>query len=186
MAFICTVDDATEINVFRRGNAWLAVAAVGFDPEEKKDYSVAVGLEPAGGDLEYYFNLIIADNETGTEDIVWDGKYVHRLIDKESRKAILNVILAATRRLLQEAKPERFFRCTYEPDLPDRALEKHERVTEAMAECGYLSRRADPYHGKRIWIVERVQEPGVASDEEGGYDEGEAEGRVPHGPPASD
>jgi hypothetical protein len=143
-------------DVFQRGNAFLVLANVGYDSDTDRTYSVLLGLEPlAGGDLEYFFCLIEADNVAGTQHEYWSGKDLPQCIDKPSRKPILNLVLRATKALLNATSPTRVQMSTWDAYLPDRAAHKHFLVARVFEMCGYEVRNGDPYHGKRVWWMER-------------------------------
>jgi hypothetical protein len=158
MAFVCTVRKRTwHADVFREGDSYTVLVLVGYDDQEDKNYFAQVGLSPPpGGHLEYYFHLIEVDGKTKAEYLYWSGKDVARFIGSEDRAAILDVALTATASLLDQVKPAVVDRCTYDEIPPERALEKHYRISKVFTECGYEVVKSNDYHGKRVWRAIRL------------------------------
>jgi hypothetical protein len=157
MAFVCIIkDDQFQADIFRNGNMWAVIVNVGYDDTEDKRYSAMIGLEPsAGGRVEFFYNLIEADGETGAEHVYWCGKDVAAFIEPKDRELILNVVANETLNLLRAAKPERVEYVTHDSMFPKKALAKHMVVIEACRTAGYEVFTADTYHGKRVWWMER-------------------------------
>lgn len=157
MGFVCTIEEKLDVHVMQKGSACIAAVAIGYDDEDDLDYSVVAGVEEVPGETEFYFAIVEANNNNGQEYFYFDGKYTTSFISKPDRELILSVILAASECVISQAQPKRFFRCCYEPDLPDKALAKHNLLTKVFEGCGYHIVRTDPYHhGKRIWVMERA------------------------------
>lgn len=158
MAFVRTISpDDFQFETFKNGNAWLVVVSIGYDDEFDITYSLVVGLEPAaGGAVEYFFQIVEADGETGGEHVYWSGKDT-RFLKKDDRKIVLAAVLTATRMLLTSASPKRVEMITHSPDPPDKALVKHHLIGKVFASCGYEVHSADPYHGRRVWWMERLE-----------------------------
>jgi hypothetical protein len=165
MAFVCTVENVVDLEIFRSGSSSAIVFRVGHDDDQQnmKTYSAVLGLTPqGGGDLEFYFHLLEVDDETGAEYIYWSGKDVAKFIGPADRHRILEAILAATAELLTRIAPQKVHCCTHDQHPPDRALVKHFLIANVFEECGYEVHTSDPYHGKRVWWMERRPEADVA------------------------
>jgi hypothetical protein len=158
MAFVRTISpDDFQFETFKTGNAWLVVVSIGYDDGLDISYSLVVGLEPAaGGAVEYFFQIVEAERETGVEYVYWSGKDT-RFLKQDDRKIVLAALLTATSALLTSARPERVEMITHSPDLPDKALVKHLSIARVFESCGYEVHTADPYHGKRVWWMERLE-----------------------------
>lgn len=169
MAFICTArGEHFSADVFQDENACSIVVDIGYDDEKDCDYKVVVGLEPqAGGGAEFYFHIIEIDGETGRDYPYWSGRDVARFIGPADRHEIMCVILTLVQVLLQTARPERVECVTHDANPPDAALLKHRAILEVFSECGYNVITADPYHGKRVWWMERTENCDVALQETG-------------------
>jgi hypothetical protein len=157
MAFVRVIsDEEFQADTFKKGNSWSIVVNIGYDDENDLSYSLVVGLEPMGGGaIEYFFQIIEADGESGGEYIYWSGKDTAAFIPKEDRVVILSAVLTATRALIENAKPSRVEMVSYDPDPPQKALVKHWLIGRVFEQCGYVVKTADPYHGKRVWWMER-------------------------------
>jgi hypothetical protein len=157
MAFVRVIEDEhSQIEVFHKGNAWAVIIDIGYDDVEPLTYSLVVGLEPMGGGaIEYYFQVVEANLQTEHERTYWVGKDT-AFIESDDRAIILRALLAATRALLDNARPERVEVVTYESNPPEKALVKHLLIGRVFEDCGYAVHTADPYHGKRVWWMERT------------------------------
>lgn len=159
MAFVCTaVRQTYHFDVFRGGDGYAITFPIGYDDDHTKDlnYFAMIGLESVPpGDLEYYFCVLEIDGIDKTERPIWSGKELPTDISGSARREILCLILLATANLLNTVKPERVFRCTHDADMPDKALEKHQEISQIFRDCGYNVRTADSFHGKRTWWMER-------------------------------
>jgi hypothetical protein len=181
MAFICTLDDDTDYQFFPNGRASAVTVRVGYDPDEKANWFVVVGLDvTAGGDLEYYFRLLRVDAPTREETSYNSGRDTAFIIIGEDRKKVLCAAMHATVMLLSRAKPERVFRVTYDSDPPDAALEKHHMISTFFIRCGYRVSRYNEFRGQRMWWMERDEKAVVDADanacfdphEDGGFHDG--------------
>lgn len=61
--------------------------------------------------------------------------------------------MAATEHLFSIVKPRKVYRCTYDANPPEEALEKHYVIGQVFAHCGYRVAQCDDWHGKRTWIA---------------------------------
>jgi hypothetical protein len=155
MTLVYTLGDEIEVSVDRDGNDFIAVVALGYDDDRDLDYSTMVGFREVPGEIEYFFCLIAANNEDGHKEYYYQGLRTKAFIRDEDRNNVLSAILTATDVLLDHTQPERFFRITFEDNLPDKALEKHHALTRLFESRGYRVTTYDPYHGKRTWVMER-------------------------------
>jgi hypothetical protein len=170
MAFQLLIDAAGwHADVFRRGGAYLVIVNFGYDSVMDHTYSAMVGLEPLpGGGMEHFFCIIDADNVNGTETRHFSGTKTTGFLDKATRRTVLELILMATRSLLNEAQPDRVQRFTWDAHAPDKALLKHFAVAKVIETCGYTVRTFDTYHGRHVWCAERPTVTDVGDDGEGG------------------
>ena len=171
MAFVCSIaSDTYRADTIRNGNAYLSVINVGYDDQENVSYSLVVGLEPlAGGDYEFFFHLVAANGDDGSEHPYWSARDVATFIGREDRARIRAVLLTATHSLVETARPDRVECVTYDENPPDRALVKYFLIAEVFRGCGYAVTSPDPWHGKHIWWMERRPQPYVASTAGGAY-----------------
>lgn len=165
MAFVCTVKKETfDAEVFQHGNSYAAVINVGYDADSDRGYSLVVGLEPmAGGELEYFFHILETDRKIEYKQDYWCGKDVAEFISKEDRQAILQVLVSATCEMLDLVRPEKVNYISHDVNPPDKALVKHGLIASGFERCGYQVHTADPYHGKRVWWMERLADQAVAT-----------------------
>lgn len=156
--FICTVGSSVPVDFFKvSDDDAVVVFPIGYDDQTGADYLVHVGLSPSGGGvIEYVFCLLVVEDGEVVERL-WSGKDV-RFMPPQARMAVLMATCTATEVLLNQIRPKSVFRCTYDADLPDKALEKHHVISQAFIRAGYRVCVADPYHGKRVWWAERESE----------------------------
>lgn len=142
-------------DVKRDGEEFFISVLVGRNDLTNQSYAISAGLSPVPpGTLEYYFALIQVDGENNNEIVSRSGLFAST-IPKDIRREILEVLLRATKLLVEVAAPNCIFMCTLIANLPDKALEKFHRVNNVFADCGYTVTECEPYHGKRSWWAER-------------------------------
>jgi hypothetical protein len=170
MAFQLLIDkDGWRADVFQRGGAYLVIVNFGYDPVTDHTYSAMVGLEPLpGGGMEHFFCIIDGDNVNGTETTYHSGLHTTNLLDKAARRVVLDLVLMATKSLLNAAQPDVVQRFTWDANAPDKALVKHFAVASVIETCGYKARASDTYHGRHVWWAERRTNKDV--EVEGGED----------------
>jgi len=157
MVFIRTLqsgDIHSECRLYENGSEKLVIVGIGYDDQEPLNYTLVAGFSPmAGGDMEYFFHVVEANEETGEAYPHYSGKDT-RFLKGDDRQAVLEALLAATRCLLDSRLPKRVFRITYDENPPDKALGKHYLVAQVFEEYGYKVTIADPWHGHRAWWME--------------------------------
>jgi hypothetical protein len=161
MAFVCTaVGDGSN------AKAWgqTVVIPIGYDDNSPLSYSLLIGLAPmAGGDLEYYFCVVEADTTTGEEAHTYSGLDTRQIITSLAhRKLVLHDVMAGTELLLRIINPPRFFCCTYDSDLPEKALTKHMLIAATFGMCGYKVEEQPFRLGKYSWRME-LPEPEIVT-----------------------
>lgn len=161
MAYISTINDDWHAEAFRRGNAYQIVVNVGYDDALGQTYSIVAGLDvAAGGGLEYYFYIMVADERNGTETACHCGLESANILPKVQRGAIRRACLHATRSLIAQVNPPEVYWCTLDANLPEKALDKYLEIGRVFESLGYQVRQGDPYHGRHIWYAELLNQPG--------------------------
>jgi len=175
MAFILTLNpEEQSATVNRHGNEIVVIVPLGYDDARPLIYSLMLGLSPmAGGDLEFFFCIIEADNQYNTEKQLWSGLDTTEIFSGEHRTSILKGLLGATEMLVNAVKPSQVTMCTIDTGAPKKADRKHLLIARVFETCGYAVKCADEYHGKRVWQMERQPEA-VRSMAAGGGDHDEA------------
>lgn len=168
MAYVSTIKNDWHVEVFRRGDGYQIIVNIGHDSDIGHTYSVVVGLDMApGGYLELYFYLVDADDINVTEECCHCGIQSNKFIPKVQRGAIRRAILHATKSLIGQVNPSVVYWCTWDADLPEKALDKYIEVGRVFTTLGYDVKRGDPYHGRHIWYAERLNDPGFPYDNGG-------------------
>lgn len=157
MAFVCTVEaEFVPPLVQRNGSSYLVLMPVGYQLYEDKSYFMMVTLDVVpGASYEFAFCLVEHDAETDSEYEYWNSDDVRKLISKEDRRLLLEVLLAITKYLVGRVKPECVSMCTRDGGLPDKALIKFTRLCGVFDTCGYDASVYDEYHGQRVWQMAR-------------------------------
>jgi hypothetical protein len=118
MSFICTAGDFPPELI--NGDV---VIPIGYDGDSSLQYSILLGFaEMAGGDLEFFWVIVQVDTESGEEIELWSGLDTKVIFGKDDRILIRTALLTGIEFLLDEDKPDRFFCCTHDSDLPQKAL----------------------------------------------------------------
>lgn len=160
MAFVLTLDPQEQsVTVNRHGNEIVVIVPLGYDDARPYIYSLMLGLSPmAGGDLEFFFCIIEANNQDESEKQLWSGLDTLEIFLTDDRTAILKGLLGATEMLINAFKPSKATMCTIDTGAPEKAERKHLLVARVFETCGYAVTCADQYHGKRVWQMERQAE----------------------------
>lgn len=64
-------------------------------------------------------------------------------------------VLRSIMELVATCSPARVFMCTFDRDLPPKALTKHLRIVEIFQSAGYVVEPQQSYHGEKAWWMER-------------------------------
>ena len=159
MAFVCTVDREKGMGTFfTRGEAFAVLIPIGYDDDfdVDKSYNLLLAFDPMPtGELDFTFIIVEHDGETDTEYPYWSARDVSHFIGRDDRALVMSTLLGALRHMLDSHKPSFVHMCTPEADAPEKADEKFIRIADLFERCGYVVRVADPYHGRRIWWMER-------------------------------
>jgi hypothetical protein len=131
------------------------VIPIGYDDENAINYSVLMGFEPTGADLEFFWVIVGAHTKDGSVVEYWSGLDTKRLFGKPERAAIRSAVMGGVETLLSANRPERIFCCTHDSDAPEKALHKHILIAAVFKTCGYDVVRQPMYLGKHSWWMER-------------------------------
>lgn len=148
-----------ELTVLSGNNEHIVRIPIGYDDQSDHTFSLVATLSPWTGALPGEFEQTFFIAETaGTEAEIYsyfEPLTVRNFIPNPADRALIRVaLLGATEMLIDVAKPSIVTFCTFEPNLPDKALEKFHQIAEIYRKCGYDARKADPYHGRQIWLAE--------------------------------
>lgn len=125
---------------------------IGYD--DVSNYTVIIAFEPLDeGRAEFSFTLFRHNIVTDTTIPLNSGLESKVFIEGQDRKLIISAVCQAIPMLLEHVKPEWVFRCTYDADLPDKALEKHAAIADAFRACGYEEFEVEERAGcKACWM----------------------------------
>lgn len=153
MAFRCILSEpGCMIDYGKQGEEHTVLAHFGWDEHEEWDAYLHVGLSPlVGGGMELYFFVLRVDRSTGDVVQHYSGLETRSWLHGEDRKGVRALLSQAVGELICKAEPVLVEGMTHEPDLPDKALAKHEDLWSIFSEQGYEVTRCDPYHGRRVW-----------------------------------
>lgn len=133
---------------------------IGHDDETGSTYTLMVALSRtpgnAHGERELIFNISESDQLAGGTYIYWDGSEVAHKIPAIHRATILHIICNCLARLADILRPQTIVMQTYGDHLPDKAIAKYQTVCMFAASIGYATTELDPYHGVRMWKLERL------------------------------
>jgi hypothetical protein len=145
--FICTLPGSqADIAI----DAQAAVVPIGYDDIEPKSFTILVGFAASPGVVE-------ADHETGQEFHLYSGLETKHIFNTLDRQLVLDAAFWATEKLLELVAPPRFFCCTYDADLPERALRKHQKLVERFRMCGYQVSPQPVQMGKHSWYLDKIE-----------------------------
>ena len=101
----------------------------------------------------------MADDRQDAQQI-YSGQEAAEIFSDDVRRHILNVVVTGVDVLLSHEKPQTIYRATADRRPPDRAVLKHERVSQAFRTHGYNVWRTDDHFGQRVWIVTQLSDQG--------------------------
>ena len=161
--FTCVIqaDVQIELTILQGDGEYLIRAPIGYDGDDDKVYSLFVALSPLPGyaDIPGYelcFSIIEAKSDQSFLRDFWDGLETKRILsDARQRGLVSNLLMVAIQRLVDEAAPGLVHMTTHTPDLPRGALQKFYRIAAMFERLGYESGRADSWHGRYIWMMQR-------------------------------
>lgn len=161
MPLVCCLSEAVEADVFQGDGEAIVTIPIGYDDETHCVYSAVIALSPIigapNGSYEQVFYLLEYDPDSSTSHEYWDGESTRHFISKkDDRHSVLEAICTATDHLIQLVRPRIVSFMTHTQNLPDRALRKYETVASVYRRAGYDAREGEPYHGRRIWMAERM------------------------------
>lgn len=160
MAFVCILDREKGMGTFfTRGEAFAVLIPIGYDddPDQDRSYNLLLAFDPMPtGGLDFTFSLVEHDGETDSEYTFWSSRDVALFIERDDRALIRATLLGALRHMLDSYKPTYVHMCTMDAYAPEKADEKFIHIADLFERCGYVVRVADPYHGQRIWWMERT------------------------------
>lgn len=138
----------------------VSLVPIGHDDETGATYTLMVALSrtPGGvyGERELVFNIMESDHLEGGTYIYWDGSEVVGKIPAFYRAIILQIICNCLARLADILRPQSIVMQTYGDHLPDKAIVKYQTICAFSATMGYSSTELEPYHGVRMWKLERL------------------------------
>lgn len=159
MAFKCTLDPNEDLNidVIESNGEFIVRLAVGFDPDSEKTYSISVALSPLpGGCMELSFSVVMYCQHSGDWGDLWDGATTRSVFTSPNdRELIRAALMACIALLVDHVRPEIVSFVTHTPNLPGKALAKFWEVQRIFTDHGYVGGRADPYHGRYVWMMRR-------------------------------
>lgn len=165
MPYISLIQENWHAEAFRVGNAYQIVLNVGSDPALRRTYSISLGLEPLpGGALEYYFYIINMDETNDEYTSYYSGLDSTNILPKVQRGVILRAILHATKLLLSQVNPATINWCSWDRNMPEKALVKYSLIVRVFEACGYRVESGEPHNGQYFWSAERLNPPSFPFD----------------------
>lgn len=165
MAYRSLIQQDWHAEAFRKGNAYQIVVNVGCDAALCHTYSIGLGLEPQpGGFVEYFFYILDYDEKNDEYEYCHSGLESISIIPRVQRGAILRAILHATKLLLGQVNPITVNWCTYDRNLPEKALVKYSLIAKVFESAGYRVEAGEPHNGQYFWSAERLNPPGFPFD----------------------
>jgi hypothetical protein len=149
-------DPGDDYELIEEEGESFVVAYVGSDIDTGCAYYAVAALSPLYDYFEYSFFVI--ERCSGSEEQFNSGLKTNGLFNEVDRSAILTVVLRATEMLLDWKQPLLVDRCTFDANLPKKALVKHTLISKIFSGCGYKITSCDDWNGKRVWRAERVAE----------------------------
>ncbi|MBI2240584.1 MAG: hypothetical protein HYU59_07250 [Magnetospirillum gryphiswaldense] len=163
MAFVLSPDDPLRVHDFEYDGDHVLICRVGVDPDTHKTYFAAVGLDPLPENRpEYWFAIIEKDAYSEVEKMHLGGQKLAKVFSLKDRSAILDIVCRLTASLLDWTKPKMVSRITNDAYQGAKGIEKHNIISAVFVACGYRVTKCDSWHGKRVWLCERLNEIPIA------------------------
>lgn len=166
--FVSSIDLTGEVlfDVLRGEGEFIVRAPIGYDDETDVVYSAFVALSPLAGyadvpGYELVFNILEAAIDGSFVHEFWDGADTRRFLSERGlRLRIRTLIFRAVEILIDDAAPNLVSMTTHSPDLPATALMKYQQICGIFRNRGFTAGKADSWHGRHIWMMERTAEAG--------------------------
>jgi hypothetical protein len=157
MPFILDIcdDELFEIRVHKNDLEILATVPIGHDPEKGHLYSAHVSLirlEPFEGanKSELLFDIVEANDDRN--EFMDNGLDTKRFLAGSDRAVVLEVICEMTSCIVSQRQPDAIVMTTSQSNLPNKALVKYSRLSEAIRTSGYDGGEGNSFEGRRIWM----------------------------------
>ncbi|WP_417790271.1 hypothetical protein [Terasakiella pusilla] len=141
-------EDGSEVGVF---------APFAIDHESEHIYFVKVMLSDYNLEAkEYSFCIMRRDRINDTTIEYWSGRDTSELFDNDTKEFIRTILQNLSYILISKYNPEVVFRETYDVNPPDKALDKHNMISQFFGYLGYEVRNSDVYKGQQCWVMRKV------------------------------
>lgn len=157
--FIYTLEESTDIVQLAGTSEYVYRAAIGYDDETQHVYSALVIFtpHPAYGDgscCELVFRVIESNHDGSYLGEFPDGLNTRRIIVEPAQRAgVLDLVCYMVECHIDAVLPPAVEMVTYAENLPEKALEKFQRIASIFSGKGYRAGPADPWHGRWIWMM---------------------------------
>jgi len=114
-----------------------------------------IGLEPQT--YEFSFSITVTALDDGELPFATQDRTIARpFIPEESSPYVLPTVINALVQMVQDVQPNAIYRVTKMPNLPPKALAKHELITETLQSMNYeiIESGTDAWN-RRFWKMER-------------------------------
>ena len=105
---------------------------------------------------EFQFAISVTDFETDEVFETCERDMAKGYIPEEVRKRVMECVCKAIPSLVESVKPEAIYRGTKATRPPEKALKKHDLVTEGFQECGFeITQQGTDRASRQFWLMER-------------------------------
>jgi hypothetical protein len=128
--------------------------------DERRIVAVRTALLPFDWDGEPFhelqFAIVVDDLDADEAFEIFNRDTARGYVPEDARSLILDCVCAAVRVLVDEVKPASIYRVTKAIRPPEKALHKHELITQTLHECGYgITERGTDGFNREFWVLDR-------------------------------
>ena len=105
---------------------------------------------------EFQFAIAVTDLETDEVFETCERDMAKGYIPDDARNDVMGCVCAAIPALVEEVQPVAIYRVTKATRPPEKALKKHDLVTQRFQECGFrVTQRGTDRVAREFWVLER-------------------------------
>jgi hypothetical protein len=109
--------------------------------------------------FEFTFDIYVVSGSADREPFgVQDGRQSRPFLPAAIRPLVLEYVLDGLEMLIDDVGPKAIYRVTKSSELPEKAMKKHDLITERLARLGYAVTEtgADPAY-RTYWLMGRLE-----------------------------
>lgn len=142
------------------GERYSVYTPIAVSEDERRSVAVLTSLYPfeENGFLIHDFHFAIAVTDFDNEEVfeTYDRDMAKGYIPEGARPRVMECVCRAIPTLVEYVNPQAIYRVTKATRPPEKALKKHDLVTEGFQDCGFeITQRGTDATSREYWVMER-------------------------------